>query len=137
MESLATHWITTVVLGSPVARALAVELLESDVDSVTIRAKQTEDLTTLPGITHGGVVATLVDIAGAASSASGVKDDDGATGGVTTHLAVSFLAPATSDLTARADVIHRTRSTTESTVHVRDADENLVAMGQVTSRILH
>jgi uncharacterized protein (TIGR00369 family) len=137
MESLATHWITTVVLGSPVARALGVELIESDVDSVTVRAKQTEQLTTLPGITHGGAVATLIDIAGAASSASGVKDDDGASGGVTTHLAVNFLAPATSDLTARADVIHRTRSTTQSEVYVRDAEQNLVAVGQVTSRILH
>jgi uncharacterized protein (TIGR00369 family) len=137
VESLATHWIRTVVLGSPVARALGVELLEADVDSVTVRARKTEDATTVPGITHGGTVATLVDIAGAASSASGVKDDDGASGGVTTHLAVSFLAPATSDLTVRADVIHRTRSTTQSEVRVHDAEQRLVAVGQVTSRILH
>jgi uncharacterized protein (TIGR00369 family) len=137
MESVARKWIETVVLGSPVARALGVECVEAEVDSVTVRAPQHEQLTTLPGVTHGGAVATLIDIAGAAAAASGVKDDEGASGGVTTHLAVTFLAPATSDLTVRAEVIHRTRSTTHSEVRAHDAGQTLVAVGQVTSRILH
>ena len=137
LDSSATYWITSVVLGSPVARALGVELVEATVDSVTVSAPHSEHATTVPGVTHGGTVATLIDIAGAASSASGVKDDDGASGGVTTHLAVTFLAPATSDLTVHGEVIDRSRSTTHSHVRVLDADDTLVAVGQVTSRILH
>jgi len=137
MESLAEQWIATVVLGSPVATAMGVELVEAEVDAVTLRLPQADHLTTLPGVTHGGTVATLIDIAGAASSATGVKDDEGATGGATTHLSVTYLAPATTELTAVAEVVHRTRSGSETTVRVLDDAGGLVALGQVTSRVFH
>ena len=60
-----------------------------------------------------------------------------ATGGATSHLSVTYLAPGRGDLEAFAAVVHRTRSTTQTEVAVRDADGRLVATGQVSSRIFH
>lgn len=136
-DPLARLWIDQVIAGSPVSAALGVEIAEIAVDEVTLRIAFADELTTVPGVIHGGVVATLVDVAGAAASASALTADDGATGGATAHLTISYLAPAGSDLTARAKVVHRTRSGTQSQVEVRDAEDRLVATGQVSSRIFH
>lgn len=135
MDPLARQWIDGVVAGSPVAKALGVEITDAEVDSVSIRLPYDDQLTTVPDTVHGGVVATLIDIAGAACSASGVTADDGATGGATTHLSVTYLAPGRGDLEAFGAVVHRTRSMTQTEVAVRDADGRLVATGQVSSRI--
>lgn len=134
MHDLARHWIDNVILQSPVARAIGINLRSSEVDAVTATLPFSEDLTTTPGLLHGGVIASLIDTLGAVGSASGVTPDLEATGGATSHLAVSYLAPARSDLTATATVVNRTRSGTLTDVHVRDAEGALVATGQVTSR---
>lgn len=76
-------------------------------------------------------------IAGAAGSASGVTPDDGATGGATASLSVNYLAPARTNLTATATVVHRTRRATLTDVHVHDVDGLLVATEQVSSRFFH
>lgn len=135
MHSIAQQWIDGVLLASPVAKALGLSLAAAEVDEVTLALSYDDDLTTVPGVLHGGVVSTLVDTAGAAASASGLSADDDAKGGATTHLAVSYLAPAQTDLRATATVVHRTRSATLSEVRVRDAQGTLVATGQVHSRL--
>jgi uncharacterized protein (TIGR00369 family) len=137
MDPLARKWIDGVVLGSPVAKAIGATLVSAEVDAVTVDLPFDENLTTMPGLTHGGVLATLIDIAGAAASATGVRAEDGATGGATSHLAVTYLSPGRGDLRAVATVIHRTRSATNADVQVSDASGRLVASGQVSSRILH
>jgi uncharacterized protein (TIGR00369 family) len=137
MDPLARQWIDGVVLGSPVAKAIGATLVSAEVDAVTVDLPFDEQLTTMPGLTHGGVLATLIDIAGAAASATGVRAEDGATGGATSHLAVSYLSPARGDLRAVATVIHRTRSATNADVRVSNASGQLVASGQVASRFLH
>lgn len=138
MDQLARQWIDGVVLGSQVAKHLGVIAAELEVDSVRIRLPFDSRHTTILDVTHGGVIATLVDIAGAAASASGLTASDHATGGATSHLSVSYLAPAVgSDLEAQATVIHRSRSATHSDVLVRDSNGSLVAKGEVTSRIFH
>lgn len=137
MDPLARQWIDGVVAGSPAAKALGVEITDAEVDSVSVRLPFDDQLTTVPDTVHGGVIATLIDIAGAACSASGVTAGDSATGGATTHLSVTYLAPGRGDLEAFAAVVHRTRSTTQTEVAVRDADGRLVATGQVSSRIFH
>lgn len=133
----AQAWIDHVIAASPVASAIGVEVVAAEVDRVRVRITYDEHLTTVPGVIHGGVVATLVDIAGAAASASGLTEVDGATGGATSHLAVTYLAPAQGDLEAVATVVHRTRSMTQSEVAVRAIGGELVAVGQVSSRIFH
>lgn len=137
MHNLARHWIDNVILQSPVARAIGISLRSAEVDAVTADLPFSEDLTTTPGVIHGGVIASLIDALGAAGSASGVTPEQEATGGATSHLAISYLAPARSELTAAATVVHRTRSSTLTDVHVHDAEGTLVATGQVTSRLFH
>lgn len=134
MHDLARHWIDDVILQSPVARAIGFGLRSAEVDTVTADLPFSEDLTTTPGLLHGGVIASFIDTLGAVGSASGVTPEHEATGGATSHLAVSYLAPARTDLTATATVVHRTRSSTLTDVHVHDAEGTLVAVGQVTSR---
>lgn len=133
----ARAWIDHVIAASPVGRSLGVQVVSAEVDCVRMRIAFDEDLTTVPGTIHGGVVATLIDIAGAASSASGLTPEDGATGGATSHLSVTYLAPAQGDLEAVATVVHRSRSMTQSEVAVRTIGGDLVAVGQVSSRIFH
>lgn len=133
----ARAWIDHVIAGSPVAAAIGAEVVAAEVDRVRIRIAFADHLTTVPGVLHGGVLATLIDIAGAAASASGLTEEDGATGGATSNLSISYLAPAQGDLEAVATVVHRTRSMTQSEVAVRTIGGDLVAAGQVSSRIFH
>lgn len=137
MHPLARHWVDSVVLASPVARALGVTVEEAAVDALTLHLPLGDGVTTTPGVVHGGVVATLIDIAGAAASASGLGPDEGATGGATSQLTVSYLTPARTDLRAVAAVVHRSRTSTHTQVRVEDAAGRLVALGQVASRIFH
>lgn len=77
----------------------------------------------------------MIDLTGAAASASGLADDE-AVGGATANLTIAYLAAAEgSDLTAEAVVIQRGRSQTVSDVVVRDDLGRLVAKAMVTSRI--
>ena len=135
MHSLAQHWIENVVLKAPVAQALGISLRSAAVDQVTLAMPFSEELTTIPGVLHGGVVATLIDIAGATASASGLSSDDGVSGGATANLTVNYLAPASADLIAAATVVHRTRSATLTEVRVTNPQGKLVATGQVNSRL--
>lgn len=138
MDQTATAWLDGVLLGSPVAKSLGLELLHAEAGHVRIRLPFSSALTTIGSIVHGGVIATLVDVAGAAASASTVTEDDGATGGATAELSVTYLAPAEgSDLEATAEVTERTRATTHTAVAVRDSSDRLVATGLVSSRIFH
>lgn len=137
VDTLARAWIDGVIAGSPAARALGVEIVDAQADRVRIRLPYDDKLTTVPEVVHGGVIATLIDIAGAASSAAGLVPEDGATGGATSHLSITYLAPGSGDLEAVATVLHRTRSMSQSEVAVRTVGGDLVAVGQVSSRIFH
>ncbi|MET3962849.1 uncharacterized protein (TIGR00369 family) [Marmoricola sp. OAE513] len=133
----ARAWIEGVIAASPVGKALGIKIVAAEVDCVRVGLKFDDELTTVPGVIHGGVISTLIDIAGAAASASGLTAADGATGGATSHLSVTYLAPALGDLEAVATVVHRSRSMTQSEVAVRSVGGDLVAAGQVSSRIFH
>lgn len=137
LDELAHQWIDGVLAASPIARHLGIAVLDACVDEVRMGLRFRDDLVTVPGVLHGGVVATLIDIAGASASASGLTCADGATGGATTHLNIACLAVAGSDLVATAKVVQRTRTGTHTEVAVHDADHTLVATASVTSRILH
>ncbi|WP_022892551.1 PaaI family thioesterase [Agromyces subbeticus] len=137
MHSLAQHWIENIVLQSPVAQTLSITARSADIDHVTLVMPYSAALTTTPGVLHGGAVATLIDTIGAAASASGISPDDEPSGGATMSLTVNYLAPASTDLTATGTVVHRTRSATLTEVHVTNAAGDLVATGQVSSRIFH
>lgn len=134
----AQHWIERVIVDSPVARHLQLRTVLAEVDRVDLALECRDDLTTVPGVLHGGVIATLADTAAAAASASGIDEADGAEGGATTHLNITFVTAATGrQLLASAVVRHRTKSTTHADITVRDEHDTLVATATATSRIFY
>ena len=135
MDDGARAWIEGLLAGSPVARSIGLRFREIAPDRVVAELPFSTGNVTVGDIVHGGVIATLIDVAGAAASASGVGKGE-ATGGATSTLAISFLAPASGcDLVAEAVVVQRGRSQTVSDVSVRSPDGVLVARALVTSRI--
>ncbi|HWK65482.1 MAG TPA: PaaI family thioesterase [Rhizobiaceae bacterium] len=135
MHVLARHWIDEVLGKSPFAVMLGIEVAEAEPDRVLVRLPFRPELATVGAIVHGGAIATLVDIAGAAASGSGIDEDD-VTGGATSQMDVAYLVAADGcDLVAEARVIQRSKSQTVSDVFVRDDTGRLVAKGMVTSRI--
>lgn len=135
MHALARYWIDEVLARSPFATILGIEIPEAAPDRVVVRLPFRPDLATVGTVVHGGAIATLVDIAGAAASGSGIIDDDVA-GGATSQLDVAYLVAADGcDLFAEALVVQRSRSQTVSDVFVRDGKGRLIAKGMVTSRL--
>ncbi|AOY90820.1 acyl-CoA thioesterase [Cupriavidus sp. USMAA2-4] len=128
--------VDTVLLGSPVARALGVRLHRLEIDHMELLLPFHADLVTHGDTVHGGVIATLVDICGAAAAGSGA-DAGTLQGGATSSLALQYLAPARgTDLLAIARVLRRGRKqvATDITVHAGGSDGELVAkalMGSV------
>ncbi|MGI9027088.1 MAG: PaaI family thioesterase [Burkholderiaceae bacterium] len=128
------RWVTDVLLGSPVARAIGIRLVALEVDRVVMALPFKPDNVTLARIVHGGVIATLIDIVGAAASASGA-DGDAVRGGATGNLAIHYLAPAEGcDLEAEAIVIKRGKRQTVSDITVRSGDA-VIAKALLTSAI--
>ncbi|MBM7369461.1 PaaI family thioesterase [Gordonia hydrophobica] len=134
LSTIADRWIHRVLLTSPVARTLGLTLVSATPESVTMGLPYTDESITVPGVLHGGVIATLIDTVAAAASASGLADNADVTGGATSDLTIHYLLPGTTDLTATAQVVSRTRSATLSDISVRDVSGALIATGVATSR---
>ncbi|NUO89151.1 MAG: PaaI family thioesterase [Cupriavidus sp.] len=101
--------IDNVLLGSPVARALGVRLASLAPDHVELEMPFLPTNVTHGSIVHGGVIATLIDIAGAAAAASGANADE-VKGGATGSMSIQYLAPAqAAALRAVASVARRGR----------------------------
>jgi uncharacterized protein (TIGR00369 family) len=90
----ARHWIEKVLAKSPFASPIGIEVISIEPERVGLRLPYRDALTTLGTVVHGGAIATLVDVAGSAASASATRDDDGAAGGAPASLTLSFIAPA-------------------------------------------
>ena len=130
------RWIDDILLASPLARALGIVRTTLEVDRVVLAMPFKPENITLGSIVHGGAIATLIDIAGAASSASGANGDDLA-GGATANLTIHYLAPADGcDLAAEARVVKRSTRQSVSEIRVRTSDDTLVATALITSAIL-
>lgn len=82
---------------------------------------------------HGGILMTLADSTAAFAILTLTGPDQRMT---TTDMNIRFLAPCLSDATARARVIKFGRTLCPCAVDVVDAEENLVAVAQVTYMVL-
>ena len=128
------QWITGLLLASPIARTLGIALGHVAVDRVVLVLPFKADNVTLGSIVHGGVIATLIDIAGAAASASGARAADVA-GGATGNLTIHYLAPADGcDLEAEAVIVQRSSRQTVADITVRGGPR-VVAKALLTSAI--
>jgi len=99
--------IESVLIASPVARALGIRIDSLSADHVEMLLPFSMANITVGDIVHGGVIATLIDVAGAAAAFSAV-DLDVVTTGATGSLSIQYLAPARAvTLRAVADVLRR------------------------------
>lgn len=122
-----------VVLYSPVAKELDLEVMLCTADSVILRLPFRERNTTFEDVIHGGVIATLIDIAGAAGVVLGANA--ASTGGVTASLAIHYLAAARGvDLLAEAKPLRRGKLQSVLEVFVRDPNGRLIAKGTLVGR---
>ncbi|MBT4043491.1 MAG: PaaI family thioesterase [Rhodospirillaceae bacterium] len=128
--------IETVLVASPMAKSLGLELTDLAVDQIGMRMPFRPQNVTVAEMVHGGAIAGLIDTAGAVASASGIDPDGGLKGGATSAMTIHYLSPANGvDLAAKAIVIKRSISQTISEISVRGPDGQLVAKGVVTSRL--
>ncbi|MDQ0139642.1 uncharacterized protein (TIGR00369 family) [Cupriavidus necator] len=128
--------VDNVLIGSPVARALGVRVASLAPDHVELEMPFLPTNVTHGSIVHGGVIATLIDIAGAAAAASGASADE-VKGGATSSLSIQYLAPARgAALRAVAVVVRRGRKQVvlDVSVYAEAPDEGvLVAKALMSS----
>lgn len=127
-ERQARHW----ELGVRFNRACGVRVLQWDAEQVVMELPHAEWLCNSTGGFHGGIVAALADTCGTGASLAA----SGAVGFIATvSMNISYLAAASSDLTATAVCIKPGRRIQVSEVRVRDAGDRLVAEAIVTNTL--
>ena len=117
---------------------LGIEVESAERGHVELGLEMRDELgTRLPGIMHGGAVASLIDsAAGAATSTLREPDDETWGGQATTDVNATFLAAATGRIVAEARVLRSSRSFSFVQVDVRAEDGTLVAVGRATYTII-
>jgi len=135
IDSAMAQFVEKILIESPVAKKLGVQMRAIEPERVVLFLPYDASNITVGSMVHGGVIATLIDIAGAAGSASGA-DSSKTTRGATTSLVVNYLNAANGiDLEAEATVIKRGRDMTVTEIAVRGPDRTLIAAGTVTSKL--
>ena len=122
-------------IGTPFQQSLGLRWLAGDdPGQVAVELDLRDDLKGPAGSLEGGVVSTIVDVAGASAAARAVN------GLVATqHMAVSFLAPGR-DGPVRATGtplrVGKTDAVVEVRVVDRGRDDRLIAVGLVTVKVI-
>lgn len=138
VDSRNAAMLESVLIGSPVARTLGIRFDAVEIDHVELLLPFSMNLITVGDMVHGGVIATLIDVAGAAAAFSDV-DLDVVKGGATGSLSIHYLAPAKSaTLRAVADVVRRGKRqvVTEVSVFAERGDEAVLAAKALMSTAL-
>lgn len=105
-------------------------------DDVTLRLAFREDLTNDGTYYHGGVIATVIDTAGAAAAWSN-HDFAKGTRASTVSMSVQYVGAARkSDLVCRARAVRRGKELIFTEITATDAQGNVVAHGLQTYRIV-
>lgn len=107
------------------------EWLDDDPERARVRVPFRDDLRQPFGLLHGGVMSTLVESVCSRATALAVLGDGMVAMGQS--ISVSFLRPITEGhAEVRARARHRGRTTWVWEAEVRDADEQLCALAQMT-----
>ena len=110
---------------------LGTEWLEDDPDRARVRVQMRDELRQPVGLLHGGVMSTLVESVCSRATALAVLSDGMMAMGQS--IGVSFIRPITeghAEVTARAR--HRGRTTWVWEAEVRDSEDRLCALAQMT-----
>jgi uncharacterized protein (TIGR00369 family) len=120
---------------SPFVAKLGVEVEQLGDGVARLRLPWDPANVTVGEMVHGGALAALVDIVAMAAAWSGAALPEQLRG-VTTSLAVQFLAPAQArDVIATGSVLHRGRSLVHLEVDLEDADGTRIAKAVATYKV--
>jgi uncharacterized protein (TIGR00369 family) len=120
---------------SPFVAKLGIVAEVLDADEVRLRMPWDTTNVTLGDMVHGGAIATLADVTVMAAAWAGVEAADSLRG-VTTSMAVQFLAPArATDLIGVGRVLRRGKTLVNCDVDVVTPDGELVAKAIATYKI--
>jgi len=107
------------------------EWLDDDPEHARARVSMRDELRQPVGLMHGGVMSTLVESVCSRATALAVLDDGMAAMGQS--IAVSFMRPITEGhAEVRAHARHRGRTTWVWEAEVKDAQDRLCALAQMT-----
>jgi 1,4-dihydroxy-2-naphthoyl-CoA hydrolase len=110
------------------------EWLDDDPDHARARLPMREELRQPVGLMHGGVISTLVESVCSRATALAVLNDGMMAMGQSIN--VSFLRPITSGhAEVRAKARHRGRTTWVWEAEVRDAEDRVCALAQMTMAV--
>jgi uncharacterized protein (TIGR00369 family) len=119
-------------------RTLGITVLDAESGHVRLRLEMRPELgTRRADVMHGGAIASLIDAAaGAATATTRREDDETWSGQATTDLNVTFVSAATGPVIAEARVLRGGRVLAFVAVEVRDEADALVAVGRATYTII-
>jgi uncharacterized protein (TIGR00369 family) len=110
---------------------IGTEWLADDPDDARARVPMRDDLRQPVGLMHGGVMSTLIESVCSRATALAVLGDGMAAMGQS--ISVSFIRPITEgSAEVRARARHRGRTTWVWEAEVRDAEDRLCALAQMT-----
>ncbi len=121
---------------TPFLAGLGIRIERYEPDESSIRLPFREDLTNDGTYYHGGVIAAVMDTAGAAAAWSAHDFDKGARAS-TVSMSIQYVgACKRSDLVCKAKVVRRGKELTFTEITAMDADGTVVAHGVQTYRIV-
>lgn len=121
---------------TPFLAGLGIVFERYDPDAVTIRLPYREDLTNDGVYFHGGVIASVMDTAGAAAAWSNHDFEKGARAS-TVAMSIQYTGAAKqSDLLCHARTVRRRKELTFTEITATDTDGNVVAHAVQTYRIV-
>jgi uncharacterized protein (TIGR00369 family) len=121
---------------TPYLAGLGIRIERYEPDEATVRLPFRADLTNDGTYYHGGVIAAVMDTAGAAAAWSNHDFDKGARAS-TVAMSLQYVgACKASDLVCRARVVRRGKELTFTEITATDAEGNVVAHGVQTYRIV-
>jgi len=110
---------------------LGTEWLDDDPEHARVRVAMRDELRQPVGLLHGGVLSTLVESVCSRATALAVRDDGMMAMGQS--ISVSFIRPVTEGhAEVQAVARHRGRTTWVWDAEVRDAEDRLCALAQMT-----
>jgi uncharacterized protein (TIGR00369 family) len=128
--------VVKIMPATPFLKGLGIVFDRYEPDDVVLRLPFREDLTNDGVYYHGGVIASVVDTAGAAAAWSNHDFDKGARAS-TISLSIQYVgACKRSDLVCSARTVRRGRELTFTEITAADADGNVVAHAVQTYRIV-
>ena len=119
----------------PFIQLLGIEIAELKKDRARLTLPWKPELERSTGSAHGGVIATLLDVAGAAAVASNLETTSGKTFS-TISLLINYIdSSGGEDLTAEASVIRRTKTLAFIEARVLTPSGRLLATGSMVYKI--